>query len=113
MYCARCGVELQKGVARCPLCSLPVWHPDLQEEKEPAPYPRYTEPETVSHSAVLFLLSFLFLLPALICLQVDLKLDGAVTWSGYVCLSGSAGEIPPSFSPFLWPCPWVLPSISL
>lgn len=86
MYCARCGVELQKGVARCPLCSLPVWHPDLQEEKEPAPYPRYTEPETVSHSAVLFLLSFLFLLPALICLQVDLKLDGAVTWSGYVCL---------------------------
>lgn len=85
MYCARCGVELQKSVERCPLCSLRVWHPDLQEEKEPSLYPRYTEPETVSHGAVLFLLSFLFLLPALICLLVDLKLDGAVIWSGYVC----------------------------
>ena len=85
MYCARCGVELQKGVERCPLCSLRVWHPDLQEEKEPSPYPRYTEPEAVSHEAILFVLSFLFLLPALICLLVDLKLDRAVTWSGYVC----------------------------
>ena len=85
MYCPRCGVELQQGVKLCPLCSLPVYHPELQEEPEPAPYPRYTEPETVRHGGVLFILSVLFALPALICLQVDLKLDGAVTWSGYVC----------------------------
>ena len=85
MYCPRCGVELQQGVKLCPLCQLPVYHPDLQEEPEPSPYPRYTEPETVRHGGVLFILSVLFALPALICLQVDLKLDGAVTWSGYVC----------------------------
>ena len=85
MYCMRCGVELQKGVEKCPLCSLRVWHPDLTEEKEPAPYPRYTEPETVSQEGLLFLVSFLFALPLLICLLVDLRLNGVVTWSGYVC----------------------------
>ena len=24
MYCCKCGVELQSGVERCPLCGLPV-----------------------------------------------------------------------------------------
>ena len=84
MYCVRCGVELQKGAERCPLCSLRVWHPDLQEEAEAAPYPRYTEPESVSHGGLLFILSFLFAIPMLICLLVDTKLNGGVTWSGYV-----------------------------
>ena len=93
MYCVQCGVELQKGVERCPLCGLPVYHPALPEEPEAAPYPRYTEGEKVSHGGLLFLLSFLFLIPLLLCLLVDLNLNAAVTWSGYVCFGLLAGYV--------------------
>ena len=34
MYCVQCGVELQKGVERCPLCSLRVYHPELKDTYE-------------------------------------------------------------------------------
>ena len=85
MYCVRCGVELQKGAERCPLCSLKVYHPEIEETPEAAPYPRYTEGETVSHGGLLFLVSFAFAIPLLVCLLIDLNLNRAVTWSGYVC----------------------------
>ena len=84
MYCARCGVELQKGVSACPLCGTRVYHPEIQEKPEALPYPRYAEDETVSRSGALFLVTFLFLLPLCLCLVIDLKMHGAVTWSGYV-----------------------------
>lgn len=84
MYCVRCGVELQQGVERCPLCSLRVYHPDIQETPEPAPYPRFAEGEAVSHGGLLFIISFLFVIPLLVCLLIDLNLNRAVTWSGYV-----------------------------
>ena len=87
MYCVKCGVELQKGAERCPLCGLPVYHPALQEEPAPGPYPRYTEGEgTVSHGGLLFVLTFLFAVPALVCLLIDLNMNGGVHWSGYVAL---------------------------
>ena len=76
---------------RCPLCGLRVYHPELTEEPEAPPYPRYTEGETVSHGGLLFLLSFLFLIPLALCLLIDLKLNAAVTWSGYVCFGLLAG----------------------
>ena len=60
MYCVQCGVELQKGAERCPLCGLRVFHPELREEPEAPPYPRYAEGESVSHGGLLFILSFLF-----------------------------------------------------
>ena len=28
MYCVKCGVSLQDGVERCPLCGTPVWNPE-------------------------------------------------------------------------------------
>jgi len=28
MYCVKCGVSLQEGIDRCPLCGTPVWNPD-------------------------------------------------------------------------------------
>ena len=85
MYCVKCGVELQKGVERCPLCGLAVYHPELQESPEPRPYPRYTGgDETVSRSGLLFVLTVLFALPALVCLLIDLNMNGGIRWSGYV-----------------------------
>lgn len=93
MYCARCGVELQKGVAACPLCALRVYHPDLTETPEPAPYPGRTGEEKVSHGGMLFVITGLFLIPVLICLLVDLKMNAGVFWSGYVCFGLLAGYV--------------------
>ena len=84
MYCVQCGVELQKGVERCPLCGLRVYHPELKETPEAPPYPRYTE-EEVSHGGLLFIVSFLFAIPLLVCLLIDLNMNHGVHWSGYVC----------------------------
>lgn len=85
MYCAQCGVELQKGVERCPLCGLRVWHPEMKETPEAAPYPRFAEGETVRHGGLLFIVSVLFAIPTLICLMIDVNMNGRVNWSGYVC----------------------------
>lgn len=88
MYCVKCGVELQKGVKNCPLCGLRVYHPDIDEQPEALPYPRRGETEqNVSRGGLLFLVSFLFAVPLLICLQVDLNLNGSVGWSGIAAVS--------------------------
>lgn len=85
MYCIKCGVELQAGVEKCPLCGLRVYHPELTEQPEPRPYPAYAGTgERVRPGGLLLILSFLFALPVILCLMVDFKLNGGVTWSGYV-----------------------------
>ncbi|MCR5664269.1 MAG: zinc ribbon domain-containing protein [Oscillospiraceae bacterium] len=91
MYCVKCGVELQPGAERCPLCGTRVFHLDIVEQPESAPYPRASVgEEAVSHGGLLFILSFLFLIPAALCLLIDGKLSGGVSWSGYVCLGLAA-----------------------
>ena len=87
MYCAQCGVELRKGVEKCPLCGLRVYHPALTEQPEPLPYPRRAGEESVSRGGLLFIVSLLFVLPVLICLQVDHRLNGRIVWSGVVAFS--------------------------
>lgn len=94
MYCIRCGVELQKGVKKCPLCGLTVYHPEIVEKPEPRPYPERQEPErNVSRGGMMFLISFLFAIPLLVCLQIDLNLNGAVGWSGIVAASLLTGYV--------------------
>lgn len=87
MYCVRCGVELQKGIERCPLCGLRVWHPEIEEQPEALPYPRRVEEETVSHGGLLFIVSFFFAIPLLVCLLVDYNLNRHIGWSGVVAFS--------------------------
>lgn len=84
MYCVKCGVELQKGVKACPLCGTRVFHPDIEERADPAPYPPYAGDETVSHGGALFIVTILFAIPLALCLLIDLQLHRGVTWSGYV-----------------------------
>lgn len=84
MYCVKCGVELQKGVKACPLCGTRVFHPDIDERADPAPYPPYAGDETVSHGGALFIVSVLFAIPLVLSLLIDLQLHRHITWSGYV-----------------------------
>lgn len=84
MYCIKCGVELSPGTRKCPLCGTTVYHPDIKETPAPPLYPRYTEGEaSVSPAAVLFIVTFLFAIPVLLCLLIDLNMHGRVIWSGY------------------------------
>ena len=85
MYCINCGVELQQGAERCPLCGLRVYHPDLSEQPEAAPYPPRTAAKPrISRGGLLFIVTLLFLVPLLVCLFTDLGLNGRVSWSGFV-----------------------------
>ena len=94
MYCVQCGVELQAGAEKCPLCGLRVCHPEVRETPEPRPYPAFAGGgERVRPGGLLLILSFLFALPIIICLMVDLRLSGGVTWSGYVSLGVCAAYI--------------------
>lgn len=84
MYCAKCGVELANTEAVCPLCQTPA-HPDLYRAKETPLFPKNEKtPSKVNSQGMQIMLTALFLLPILICLQCDLLISGSVTWSGFV-----------------------------
>ena len=85
MYCINCGVELQQGAKSCPLCGLRVYHPEISEQPEAAPYPPRTAARPrFSRGGLLFVVTAMFLIPLLVCLFTDLHLSGGVSWSGYV-----------------------------
>lgn len=89
MYCIRCGVELQKGAEKCPLCSLTVYHPLLESElsiEKDAPYPPREEIEHVSRHGALFITTFLTAVPLLISIMLDLRFNERIVWSGYVAV---------------------------
>lgn len=84
MFCAKCGVKLADTEKKCPLCGTRA-HPDVAQEAAQPLYPAGQNPPTqVNSKAVHVVAAVLFALPLLICLQTDLIITGAVTWSGYV-----------------------------
>ena len=85
MYCVNCGVELADSETVCPLCGTRVFHPDLSRKPADAPYPPddRVKPEDVNRSGILFVLTMLALLPVVICLLCDWRINGAIVWSGY------------------------------
>ena len=85
MYCIQCGVKLAPSEEKCPLCGTVPYHPDISREKGERLYPvnHYPSAEVkpkVAQAVVLML----FLLPFVTTLLVDLRINNAVTWSGYV-----------------------------
>lgn len=85
MYCIKCGVELADTEKKCPLCQTVVFHPELEQPKGEALYPRESYPaQQVSSKAVHVVLITLFLLPAVITFLCDLQINDTVTWSGFV-----------------------------
>ena len=85
MYCIHCGVKLADSEKRCPLCGTAVYHPDFPRPDGEPLYPAGRKPmPQVRSQAAQIVVTTLFLLPLLITLLVDLRLNRAVTWSGYV-----------------------------
>ena len=85
MYCVKCGVELADSEKKCPLCGTPVFHPDIPRNLSEPPFPpdKRIRPEDVNRSGILFVLTIAALLPALLCLLCDWRINGALVWSGY------------------------------
>lgn len=85
MYCVNCGVKLADTEKTCPLCGTMAWHPErIPGSGEPLyPGDRYPAPQ-VSPKGAQIIVTTMFLIPILITLLCDFRINGAVTWSGYV-----------------------------
>lgn len=85
MYCVKCGVELADSEKVCPLCGTRAFHPDMPPQQGQPPYPVDHRPHTeeVSRSGVLFLLTVLALLSAVLFILCDWRINGSIVWSGY------------------------------
>ena len=85
MYCIHCGVKLADSEKKCPLCGTVPYHPEIPREPGEPLYPAHHYPATeVSPRAAQRVLLFLFVLPMIVTLLVDLRISHTVTWSGYV-----------------------------
>lgn len=85
MYCIYCGVKLADTEKQCPLCGVKVYHPELKQGEGEPLYPRnrYPAPQVNSRAAHI-VVTTIFLLPLLITLLCDIRVNYTVTWSGYV-----------------------------
>ena len=101
MYCINCGVRLCDTEKKCPLCNTVVYHPDIKQ-KDVTPlypvnkYPKQKPPSRTFNGAVLFL----FLIPVIISFISDMKVNGRVTWFGFV--AGAMGLFYVAFALPLW-----------
>jgi len=85
MYCVKCGVRLEDTEKVCPLCGTVVFHPDIKRDEVERLYPENNYPKQhLNKFAAMIIVATMFLCPILITILCDLKVNSAVTWSGYV-----------------------------
>ena len=94
MYCINCGVKLADTEARCPLCGVTVYHPELGSPKGEPLYPRhrYPAPEAASKAAQIVVTTVLTI-AVLTTLFVDYQISGRITWSGIAAGGIAVGYI--------------------
>lgn len=84
MYCIKCGVELSQGQAICPICETRVCHPDFPVDPDAAPYPRKDSvSEEYNRKGILFVITILTALVAVLMFILDISMMGRVSFSGY------------------------------
>jgi hypothetical protein len=83
-YCVNCGVELEKSEKACPLCGVEVLNPrQTYDEKAIRPYPKLLDPviERINRRFTGAIVSICVAFPAVLCVVINLILDGQATWS--------------------------------
>lgn len=84
MYCVKCGAKLSDGQTVCPICDTRVYHPDIQIN-ESHTYPRVPfKSEEINRTGLMFIVTFLFLIPMLLPVFLELSWHSSIEWSGYV-----------------------------
>ena len=89
-YCVNCGVELQKGIKKCPLCNTEIInpaepHPSPEERRSKIPHEPFEE--TFDRSLWIKLVSIILAAPALISVTIDGIFGNNLDWSLYVTIS--------------------------
>lgn len=97
MYCINCGVELEVGQAKCPLCNTRVYHPDIEIEQSSPLYPKNKFPKAKSaRKALSGGLIIVFIIPLVFGLFSDYMVGKDLGWSlimagalilSYICLA--------------------------
>ena len=88
-YCVRCGVKLNDGAKKCPLCGTRVWEPEANPDEPSYFATRSPEVQPESQFAAGLLLSAM-LASAMLCSAVlNLVLWNAHPWSLYVIGAGA------------------------
>lgn len=85
MYCVKCGIKLGDAEEKCPLCStVPGQHQEERPASDPL-YPSMLYPEKPSgHGARNGAIIFLFAIPLLLSLFIDLQIMNGLQWFWYV-----------------------------
>ena len=87
-YCVNCGVELDKGLKACPLCSVPVINPGEAHIESTSSYPNIPVEGVKSRQRDLILpVTLLLLIPVFITLLSDYLTSGRISWSIFVVSS--------------------------
>lgn len=85
MYCINCGIELSKGQAICPVCQTKVEHPDFPADPELATYPpRPFQSEEYNRRGLLFVITVIWSLLAILPILLEWMLFRKISWSGFV-----------------------------
>ena len=85
MYCINCGIEMTEGQKVCPICQTKVYHPDFLKSDALPTYPQKPfKAEEINIRGLLFVVTLLHLIPIIFALILDLNLNGAIDWTGYV-----------------------------
>ncbi len=85
-YCVHCGVKIHDAEKKCPLCGTAVFDPAEPDRAAEKPYPARTEEQNLKRSVkyLLSLASLFTLLPAALCVLVDLVTSPVgLSWSVY------------------------------
>ena len=88
-YCVNCGVELEKGAKKCPLCGTKVINPREIGDEHIHSYPVYSPAPKVKikKSTVVSLITLILLLPDFLTTLCDYTINRSITWSAYVMAS--------------------------
>lgn len=88
-YCVKCGVELGNQLDSCPLCKTPVYLPVESDEHSQKPYPDRMQRQRPRHvnlapsKAFVYLMTFILIIPFIVCLMIDIRRNSTITWSFY------------------------------
>ena len=84
MYCIKCGVQIAEGQTKCPVCNTKIYHPDFDLSEEKTTYPKSEfVSEEFDRRGLMFVLTVIFALAAMLPIIIDVNVFGEITWSGY------------------------------